>query len=78
MDVKFCDHSTHVLFGPWYAKRSLMSGVSRPSFFWYDTDLQKKKLKKLPKKIFQKNSKKSVSYHSFGMTTTQDIRDLFA
>ncbi len=50
----------------------------RVSFFWYDNDLKKK----MEKIFFFKNkkSKKLMSlpiHPSFGMTITQDIRDLF-
>ncbi len=65
---------------------------SFPSSFWYDTDFSKKKrekIRKLKKRFFSKKSQKSVSYQKkggrgpvrrppFGMTTTQDIRDLFS
>ncbi len=59
---------------------------TRALFFWYDIDfsLFKKKKQKKNSNKFKKKSKKSVSYEkkgfsfcpSFGMTTTQAIRDL--
>ncbi len=61
---------------------------SCPSFFCFDTDFSKKKQKKTKNPAPKKKCKKSVSYQkkdergtrihpSFGMTTTQDVRDIF-
>ncbi len=55
----------------------------RPSFFWYDTDFSKKKNLNLKNNNLKSrcHTKRKVgrgARHSFGMTMTQDIRDLFA
>ncbi len=61
----------------------------RPAFFWYDTDFSNKQKKKFNIFFGKKNLKSRChtkrragaaprARPSFGMTTTQDIRDLFA
>ncbi len=74
-----------------YQKKDGRAGP-RPPFFWFYTDFQKKKKKKKSKNFkkffFQKILKSRChtkrrygaprARPSFGMTTTQAIRDLFA
>ena len=54
--------------------------LTRPSFFWYDTDLKKNQIffsKKKKLNSWCHTKKRMDRYPSFGMTTTQDIIDLF-